>query len=75
MIDTLPILNISIWQIAKIFVLFCLGLYLVFAYVIIRQVQLMINTLEMGSEDLIKTLALTHFFFALGVFILALIIL
>ena len=75
MIETLPIIGISIWQVVKIFILFGLGLYLVFSFVVVRQVYIMTTTLDLGFEDWVKTLAFAHLFFAIGVFVLALIIL
>lgn len=73
--ETIPLLGISIWLIAKIFVLIGLLLYLAFSLVVIRQVQLMIETVEVGFEAPIKFLAYVHLAFAVLVLILALIIL
>jgi hypothetical protein len=73
--ETIPLLGISIWLIAKIFVLVGLLLYQTFALVMIRQVQLMIETVEVGFESAIKFLAYVHLAFAALVLILALIIL
>jgi len=73
--ETIPLLGISIWFIAKIFVLIGLLLYLAFALVVLRQVQLMIETVEVGFETPIKFLAYVHLAFAVLVLILALIIL
>jgi hypothetical protein len=73
--QTLPLVNINIWPIVKIFVLFGLGLYLIFALVVIRQVQLMTKTIKMNFEVPVKFLALTHLLFAIAVFLFALIIL
>lgn len=71
----IPIIGVSIWLIVKVFVLLALAIYLVFAMVIIKQVSLMITTLEVGFEIPIRLLAWGHFLFALGIFVLALIIL
>jgi hypothetical protein len=73
--ETIPLLGISIWLIAKIFVLVGLLLYQAFALVMVRQVQLMIETVEVGFETQIKFLAYVHLAFAAVVLILALIIL
>lgn len=66
---------IDIWFIAKAFVLVGLGVYFVFALVVVRQIQLMTDTLEVGFETPIKILGLLHLLFAIAVFILALTIL
>ncbi len=68
-------LDISIWFIAKILLLFALLLYLIFASVVVRQVQLMTDTLEVGFESLVKLLSYVHLAFAVVVFVLALLIL
>ena len=54
MTETLPLIGVTFWAIAKIFVIIALGLYLVFALVVIRQVQLMTDTVEMGFEIPLK---------------------
>lgn len=66
---------ISVWIIAKIFALIALGLYLVFALVIIKQVSLMIKTIEVGYEFFIKLIAWAHLAFAIFVFVSAIVIL
>lgn len=73
--ETIPLTNISVWLIAKIFVLIALGLYIVFAGVVVKQVGLMIKTIEVGFEAPIKMVAWGHLFFAVGIFVLAIIIL
>ena len=71
----IPILNISVWLVAKGFCVFTLGLYCIFALVVIRQVQLMTDTLDTGSEFFIKLLSFAHLAFAAIVLIIALTIL
>lgn len=73
--NTVPFLGISIWLIAKIFVLIALFLYILFALVVIRQVKLMTETLRIGLEFPLKTASCLHLAFAIIVFCLALIIL
>ena len=62
--NLIPILNlllgIEVWQIAKALILFSVFLYLIFALVIIRQVSLMLDTLEVELEGLIKFIAWLH---------------
>lgn len=63
------------WIIIKVLVLILLGMYLIFAFVITRQVKLMTSTLQLGFESLAKTLSFLHLAFAVLVFVTALIIL
>jgi len=71
----IPLLGISIWSVAKVMVLFALILYIVFAFVIIKQTKIMTETLELGLEKTLRTISFAHMLFAVGTFILALIIL
>jgi len=69
------IATLSIWPIVKILVIILLGIYIVFAYVIVRQVQLMTDTLVIGFEKQLKFLAFIHFLFAIAVLIFSIFIL
>lgn len=69
------ILSFSIWPIIKIFILILLVLYIIFAFVVVRQVQLMTKTLEVGFESQLKFLSLLHFLFAIAVLVFAILIL
>ena len=71
----IPILGISIWLIVKIMYLIALGVYVLFSIVVVRQVQLMTDTVEVGFETPIRLIAILHLLVALGVFALALMIL
>lgn len=71
----IEVLGPVVWTIAKYPVLFALGLYIVFAVVIVRQVKIMTDTLSVGFEWEIKLIAWGHLFFAIGTFIVALLIL
>ena len=73
--ETIPLIGISIWLIVKIFVLIALLFYLVFSFVVVRQVKLMIETVEVDFETQIKIISYVHLAFAAIVFIFALIIL
>lgn len=68
-------LNFPVWGIAKVFVLFGLFIYIVFGLVIVRQVKLMIDTLQVGYEGLIRLFSIIHLLFTVAVFVFALIIL
>jgi hypothetical protein len=67
--------DIPIWPVVKVFVVVALFLYLVFALVVVRQVQLMTDTLEVDFESVVRLLTVAHLVFAITVFILALVIL
>jgi hypothetical protein len=71
--DLIPILGISVWLIVKIFFLVGLGIYLIFALVVLRQVNIMTDTLDVGFELPVKLLAIAHFIMAIGIFLFALI--
>ncbi len=65
----------SLWLLLKIFLLVGLIIYLIFSSVVVRQVNQMTNTLEVGFEGPIKFLAWLHLFLALGTFVVAFMIL
>ncbi len=69
------LIGFSILGIAKVFALIGLGIYIVFALVVLKQVYLMVSTIEVGMEFFIKLIAWAHFIFAVFVFFTALIIL
>lgn len=61
--------------ISKICALIGLGLYTIFAGIMIRQEQLMAAVLEEGFEPVLRILTILHFAAAVSLFILAIIIL
>lgn len=69
------IFDVSIWLVVKVATLILLGIYLVFALVIVRQIKLMTSTLTLGYEGLITLFGYTHLIFAILVFLAALLIL
>jgi hypothetical protein len=68
-------LTVLTWLVVKILVLLGLGIYTVFAGVIVRQEQLMAHVLEASSETLLRTLAFVHFVASIVVIALAVILL
>ena len=63
--------GVSIWQVAKIFVLVALAIYAIFAWVVVRQVDLMTRVVS-GDLDLpIKIISWLHFFFSIFIIFLA----
>jgi hypothetical protein len=73
--ETIPVLGISVWLVSKIFVLLFLAIYIVFALVVIRQIKLMLHTLDIGFNLVIRFIGWAHFLFAVGIFLIALTIL
>jgi len=71
---TPPILTIVLATI-KVLTLVGLGLYAIFAGIMIRQEQLMADVLEEGFEPILRLLTILHFSAAVGLLILAIIIL
>jgi len=69
------IFGISIWLVVKVFVLLALLMYIVFSLVVIRQIKLMLETVDMGLNLLIRFIGWAHFLFAVGIFVIALLIL
>lgn len=59
----------------KVFALLGLGIYMVFALVVVQQTRLMIKTVKLGMEGVIILLSIVHLLFAAAVFILALTVL
>ena len=69
------IVNFNFWIIIKILALIVLGIYVIFAFVIKRQVRVMTDTLTLGFEPIVKFLSLAHLLFAIAVFVTAIVVL
>lgn len=52
-------------------IFFAVGVYVVFATLVVRQVYLMTQTIKLGIELPVKIIAWSHLFFAIAVFILS----
>ena len=59
----------------KVVIIIFLLLYNVFSIIVVKQTKIMTEVLEVGFESYIKFIAILHFVFALGVLLLAIIIL
>ena len=70
-----PDVDTLVWLGMKLMTLVGLGIYIVFAFIIVRQEQLMSKTLEAASERIISILTWLHLGASVIVFILALLIL
>lgn len=65
------LVSLDPWGMAKLTVLVFLGLYIAFAFIVVRQVKLMTGVLN-GTIDLpLRGLVLLHLLLSIGVFILA----
>jgi len=69
------IININIWTVVKVFILIGLGLYIIFSFIVLKEVNLMNKTLKGVFNLPIKIIAWLHLVLAISVFILALIVL
>lgn len=67
--------GISIWTLVKILFCFAFFIYLVFAFVVVRQVSLMIEALRGQLESFLKIVSWVHFLVAVFLFLFALILL
>jgi len=68
-------ISADIWIVAKVFFLVGLSLYDVFAFVIVRQVDQMTKTLEVGFETPIRIFAFLHLIAAFSLTLFALMVL
>lgn len=73
--QNIELINFSFWIVIKIMILIALGLYIIFSFVITRQVKIMTDTLVLGFEGMAKLLALLNLVFAVIVFVAALTVL
>jgi len=67
--------SFDVWILAKLFVVFTLAIYVVFAAIVIRQVFFLVSAINAGFSWLLKLIAFLHFLGAIFVLILAIIIL
>ena len=63
----------AVWGVVKLFVLVGLGVYVVFAGVVVRQVKLMTDTLEVGFEMPIRLFSLILLVVSIAMFLYALV--
>ena len=69
------ITNINIWGIGKAFVLIGLGVYVVFAFIVVRQVKLMTEVVSGILTNFLRVIAWLFFLFSVSVFVLVLLFL
>jgi hypothetical protein len=68
-------LNFQVWTIVKIFVSLGLFVYVAFAFVIIRQVDLMTKAINFSLDGVLKILAAIHMVGAILLLLIALVVL
>ncbi len=64
-----------LFLVVKGLVIFGLGLYIIFAFVILRQEQLMSHVLEESFEPVLRLVSVFHFIASIAVFLMAIILL
>lgn len=64
-----------VFLLVKALAVFGLGLYIIFAFVILRQEQLMAEVLKEAFEPVLRLVSILHFIAAIVVFILAIVLL
>lgn len=69
------IVNFNIWAIGKLFVLVGLGVYAVFAFIVVRQVKLMTEVVSGILTNFLRVIAWLFFLFSVSVFVLVLLFL
>jgi hypothetical protein len=63
------------WLVVKLAFLMGILLYVIFAYIVTKQVKLMNDTIEVGFENAMKIVSYIHFAISIFIFILAMIVL
>lgn len=69
------ILGINILQIGRVFVLIGLAVYIIFAFVVVRQVKLMTEVVSGMMTGFLRLVAWVFFLFSIFVFIFTLLVL
>ena len=69
------IFNINIWGIGKLFVLIGLAVYVIFAFIVVRQVKLMTEVVSGILTNFLRFVSWIFFLFSVAVFVLALLFL
>ncbi len=67
------IFNIDLWEVGKLFILIGLGVYAVFAFVVVRQVKLMTQVVTGFLTNSLRVVAWLLFLFSIVVFIFTLV--
>lgn len=68
-------LTLDIWFFVKILFLVALGIYVAFGVIVVRQVNLMARAVNVALENPLRLIAWLHLLAAIGLFLLALVVL
>jgi hypothetical protein len=74
-IPNLPVIGGTVDLFFKAIISVAFVFYIIFAFVIVRQVNTMTKTLEVGLESALRLVAVLHLLFSVGAFVAAFIIL
>lgn len=66
------IIGFSIWGVAKFLIILALIIYLIFAFVVVKQIKMMTKVVSGELDFPIKILGWLHFLFAICIIFLAL---
>jgi hypothetical protein len=69
------ILHINIWEVAKVFVLVGLAVYVVFAFIVVRQVKLMTDVVSGILTGSLRFVSWVLFLFSIFIFLFVLLFL
>lgn len=69
------IININIWGIGKLFVLVGLAVYVIFAFIVVRQVKLMTEVVSGILTGFLRIISWLFFLFSIFVFVFVLLVL
>ena len=69
------ILNISVWGVAKILILFAMLIYLIFAIVVIRQVKAMTKVISEKLNPFLRIISWFHLLLTILIILLSIVIL
>lgn len=71
----LLVVGVPAWMIVKISVLIFLFIYIIFAIIVTRQINLMSETLDVEFDEIIKVIGMFHLIISVAIFLLSLFIL
>ena len=74
-IPNIPVLGVGLDFFFKAVISVAFIFYIIFAFVMVRQVNTMTKTLEVGLETTLRVVAVIHLLFSIGAFVAAFIIL
>lgn len=64
------LVNLNIWSVGKLFVLVGLGVYVIFAFIVVRQVKLMTEVVSGILTNFLRLIAWLFFLFSVAVWVM-----